>query len=251
MPKTRNKLANPVKEVRLVRLYNMLLNSKGLSRQAIRDELEIAEATLTRDIALLRDQLNIPVAFDADRGGYFIADSDAIVGYRYQMPGIWLGSHQAAAVLALVNVTMAIDPGVLSQAFLPLRGLVKGMSGLPYGGDLPPIHEKLSIEVASKEGCDPEVFKRLSYALYHDIMVNLGIDGTDETWGNCSLQRYALTRDGWFMDVYRSGNQMVRVPVSRISSVTSCKLPAVRLEYCWQDNTWEDEAGKVLGITET
>jgi hypothetical protein len=116
---------------------------------------------------------------------------------------------------------------------------------------LPPIHEKLSIEVASKEGCDPEVFKRLSYALYHDIMVNLGIDGTDETWGNCSLQRYALTRDGWFMDVYRSGNQMVRVPVSRISSVTSCKLPAVRLEYCWQDNTWEDEAGKVLGITET
>lgn len=70
--------ASRVQEVRLARLTQILQRGKSVSRSEIEDELEVSRATLTRDIATLRDQLNMPIAHDRETGGYVVVPAKFI-----------------------------------------------------------------------------------------------------------------------------------------------------------------------------
>jgi predicted DNA-binding transcriptional regulator YafY len=246
MKRTTPSPANPAREVRLVRLVNILRRGKAVSRESLEDELEVSRATLTRDITTLRDQLNMPIAFDRDAGGYIVADKGQRDGPRYELPGIWLSGAQAFSVLTMVNVLMSIDPGILWKPLSPLRSMVKQVLSLDIERP-PPVDDKLAIEIAYRDDYDPEIFQSLSTALYQDHEVRLSLVGSTAPPNLYSLQRYALTLDGWFVDAYNRSTEAVnRISVETIASVEILGRPAVRLRYREDPARWETARGAVI-----
>lgn len=246
MRRTTPNPANPVREVRLVRLVNILRRGKAVSRESLEDELEVSRATLTRDITTLRDQLNMPIAFDRKTGGYIIADKEQRDGPRYELPGIWLSGAQAFGVLTMVNVLMSLDPGILRQTLNPLRSMVKQILSLNVVHP-PPVDDKLAIEIAYRDDYEPEIFRRLSAALYKDQEVNLSCVGPGAVPVRYSLQRFALTLDGWFVDGYNRVTETVnRIPVQAIAAVDILDQLAIRLRFNDAADRWEAERGSVI-----
>lgn len=188
----------------------------------------------------------MPIAFDRDVGGYIIADKDHYDGPRYELPGIWLSGVQAFGVLTMVNVLMSIDPGILRQTLNPLRSMVKQILSLDVARP-PPVDDKLAIEMAYREDYDPEILRHLSAALYKDQEVNLSCLGPSAVPVRYSLQRFALTLDGWFIDGYNRATETVnRIPVQVIAAVDILNQPAIRLRFKDWVGQWETERGRVI-----
>jgi predicted DNA-binding transcriptional regulator YafY len=210
--------ANPVREVRLVRLAQLLRHDKPISCRQLQEDLEISRATLMRDIALLRDQLNMPIAYDRDDNGYFLATENVHHGPRYEIPGLWLSANQAAAILTLLNVCLAIDPGILSS-LRPLRSLFKQIVGLPRD-PMPAVEDKLAFELGDYRLAHRKTFEALSRALYQEKRVVLQTTAKKLPAGHFSPLRFVLTTSGWVLDALNHKTRaVVRVPISAIKSV--------------------------------
>lgn len=218
--------SNPLREVRLVRLANILQRGQPVSRRALEAELAVSRATLTRDIATLRDQLNMPIAFDREYEGYVLAQIDTQIGPKYELPGLWISTNEAKAILTLVNVTLELDPGILRPSFAPLRSWIKRIAGLDYDAP-PPISDKLHIDLRFPHDYDSDVFIDVSTALYEDKRVNIKLRGS--LIKSVSPLSYILSNEGWLIDVFQeTPEQVFRVPMESIISVKVLKQPAIR-----------------------
>ena len=71
----------------IVRLYSykdLFAGRRAVGRAEIMAKLEISEATFKRDIAKLRDQLHMPIAFDRDLGGYTMAPGEPVRNFVFE-----------------------------------------------------------------------------------------------------------------------------------------------------------------------
>jgi len=219
--------ANRIRDVRLVKLVQLLQSGRPRSRQELEEELEVARATLTRDIEILRDQLNMPIAYDREANGYILANStDVRHGPRYEIPGLWITGSQAAAMLTLVNLCMSIDPGVL-RPLLPLRSLFKQIMGLPPIV-MPPVDDKLAFELKGFRVERTQTFEALARALYQELQIELRADLPNVLpAGRYSPQRFVLTENGWMLDALsHEANLVVRLPLTKVTSFISTNQKA-------------------------
>ena len=53
---------------RFYKIQAMLMAKPSVTMKQMQDALEVSRATLNRDLAYMRDRLNIPVVFDKDLG---------------------------------------------------------------------------------------------------------------------------------------------------------------------------------------
>jgi predicted DNA-binding transcriptional regulator YafY len=65
---------------RLYKLKHWLDAGRCLTRGFLLAELEVSPATLKRDLALLRNRMNAPIAWDRDRRGWWLDRSQPSVG---------------------------------------------------------------------------------------------------------------------------------------------------------------------------
>ncbi len=94
------------------RLYSyrtLLTGRRAVPRDEILSKLEISQATFKRDLAKLRDRLNIPVVFDRDLGGYRLDNTDT----RQELPGLWFSQDEILALLTIQNMLEQLEPGLL------------------------------------------------------------------------------------------------------------------------------------------
>lgn len=103
---------------RLYRIKAMLLEYRVVSRQRFLDELEISLATFKRDLAYLRDQMNAPIAYDAEAGGYRL-DTESY-GPRHELPGMWFNADEIHALLTVQQLLQELQPGLLTPHVQPL-----------------------------------------------------------------------------------------------------------------------------------
>lgn len=98
---------------RIARLTNELKAGRCLARGALLRSYEISAATLKRDIAYLRDRLNMPVVFDAARGGYRLDPAAQLDGVQYELPGLWFTAEEIHALLTMQHLLANLDAGGL------------------------------------------------------------------------------------------------------------------------------------------
>ena len=99
------------------------MSRRVLSRQDLMDELEVSRATLTRYVAKLRDQLNVPVRFDRDLGRYVI---DRETG-KQELPGVWFSQEELHALLTIQSMLTQLEPGLLGPKLRPLQSKLNSM----------------------------------------------------------------------------------------------------------------------------
>ena len=81
--------------------YRALFNSRRfVPREEILQRFEISLATFKRDLAKLRDRLNVPIVFDTALGGYRL---DTTAGTQ-ELPGVWLSSEELLALLTIQHM---------------------------------------------------------------------------------------------------------------------------------------------------
>jgi proteasome accessory factor C len=77
-----------------------------------------SRSTVMRLIALLRDRLGAPVAFDRDLDGYRY--ESAPDGRAFELPGLWFNAQELQALLVFHRFLEGLEPGLLAEHLAPL-----------------------------------------------------------------------------------------------------------------------------------
>ena len=110
---------------RLYKLKELLQSRPGIGMQDLMNEMEVAKATVKRDIEALRDRFDTPIVFDRFHGGYRIeavkVDPSRRAVKRTELPGLWFSSDEAFALLTAQQLLTTIEPGMLGPKLKPLN----------------------------------------------------------------------------------------------------------------------------------
>ena len=68
-------------------MKHLLDSGQCLTPTRLQALLEVSPPTVTRDIALLRRQLNTPITFDREAGGYRLDRGQSLPGAQLEIPG--------------------------------------------------------------------------------------------------------------------------------------------------------------------
>lgn len=185
-----------------------------VSRKQLEEQLECSQATVKRVIANMRDYLNAPIEYDADRNGYFYAKQDEY-GPKYELPGLWFNDRELAALLGLRQLLSQLEPGLLSAHLDPLDPLLDKMSGASSA-------ELNRIRILSMAGREPgEQFGRVAEAVLsrRQMTIEYHARSSDEkTTRVLSPQRLTHYRDNWFVDGWCHQRDALRTfSIDRIS----------------------------------
>jgi predicted DNA-binding transcriptional regulator YafY len=226
---------------RIYRLHNLLKNRRYISRKELEETLEVARATLTRDIEFLRSQLQAPVVFDPELGGYRLEKGD-YTGAAHELPGLWFNETEIYALLAIEGILESIQPGLLGPHIAPLK---KRLSELLGKGRHKPeeIRKRIlllpsnprSLKLEHFESCATATLSRLRLRVTHfDRHLNI------KTNREVSPQRLVRYRENWYLDAWCHLRNAIRTfAVDAVHGTALLETPAIDVA--------EDELNAVLG----
>ena len=191
--------------VRLCRIRQELDTGRCLTRSYLLAELEISPATLKRDLALLRDQVNAPIVFDRELRGWRLDWAQPGIGTQYELPGLWLTAEEMTALLTMQHLLAQIDAGgLLKRQIEPMaRRLTQLLGdGTDHAADLP---RRIRVQTVGARAIHLPHFQVVGSALLRRRRLLIGYHsrGRDqESEREVSPQRLIHYRDNWYLDAW-------------------------------------------------
>jgi len=195
---------------RLYRIKNLLQQYGVVSRQGFLEDMEISLATFKRDLAYLRDQLNAPIDYDPDAGGYRLGQEHA--GPRHELPGVWFNADEIHALLTIQELLQELQPGLLTPHVQPL---LDRLHRLLDSGDIARNEVQKRIRILRVSGRHVEVkafapvrtavLRRQQLAITH---FHRGRNAAEAR--RLSPQRLTYYRDNWYLDAWCHLREAIR-----------------------------------------
>jgi predicted DNA-binding transcriptional regulator YafY len=185
------------------RLYNyrtLLTGRRAVPRDEILSKLEISQATFKRDLAKLRDRLNIPVVFDRDLGGYRLDNTDT----RQELPGLWFSQDEILALLTIQNMLEQLEPGLLGPKLKPLQQRLDDML-TGQGLSAETLSQRVRLVHAGKRRLKLKCFELVAKATLErkQIKIQHFNRQTGKTVERViSPQQMVHYRDNWYVDAW-------------------------------------------------
>ena len=204
------------------RLYSyrtLLTGRRAVPRDEILNKLEISPATFKRDLAKLRDRLNIPVIFDRDLGGYRLDTTDA----RQELPGLWFSQDEVLALLTIQNMLEQLEPGLLGPKLKPLqKRLDEMLTG--QGMNSETLSQRVRLVHAGKRNLKLKCFEQIAHSTLHRKQIN--IHHFNRQSGTTveriiSPQQLVHYRDNWYVDAWCHLRKEVRS--FAVDAITDCE----------------------------
>lgn len=185
------------------RLYSyrtLLTGRRAVPRAEILQKMEISLATFKRDLAKLRDRLNIPVVFDKDLGGYRLE----VVDSRTELPGLWFSQEEVLALLTIQNMIDQLEPGILGPKLKPLQSRLSSMMA-SQGLDAQTLVRRVKLVHAGKRRLKLKCFELIAKAtierkqvrvLHYNRQNGQAVDRV------ISPQQLVHYRDNWYVDAW-------------------------------------------------
>lgn len=185
------------------RLYSyrtLLTGRRAVPREEILSRLEISLATFKRDLAKLRDRLNIPVIFDKDLGGYRLELADT----RKELPGLWFSQEEVLALMTIQNMIEQLEPGVLGPKLKPLQSRLNEMLS-SQGLDAQVLAQRVKLVHAGKRKLTLKKFEAVAQATLN--RKKLRIQHFNRQNGETieriiSPQQLVHYRENWYVDAW-------------------------------------------------
>jgi len=215
---------------RLYRIQTLLRERRSVSRDEFLRELEVSLATFKRDLAYLRDRLNVPVEYSNEQGGYrLVLAGDA----RHEIPGLWLNEHEIHALLTMHTLLCELEPGLLGPHMQPILVRLHALlnrSGL--SGD--EVRRRIRIFRVQGRQILPKVFAPVSSAVLgrtkihiHHFNRSRGVVLTR----TLSPQRLTYYRDNWYLDAWCHLREGIRsFALDAIEKAEIMTEPAIEIE---------------------
>jgi len=198
---------------KLERMYllHRLLDGRraAVSLDRIAQHLECSPATAKRAIREFRTRLDAPLAYDRTRGGYHYAEREGQA--RFELPGLWFGAEELAALVTLREMLARLEPGLLGEALEPLsRRLSEIMARRSVGLG----RETRRIRVISQHARAPGAsFSRVAEAVLARRVLEFRYarrtDG-EATLRRVCPQRLTRYRGCWYLDAWCHDRQALR-----------------------------------------
>ena len=185
------------------RLYSyrtLLTGRRAVPRDEILSKLEISQATFKRDLAKLRDRLNIPVVFDRDLGGYRLDNTDS----RQELPGLWFSQDEILALLTIQNMLEQLEPGLLGPKLKPLQQRLDDML-TGQGLSAETLSQRVRLVHAGKRRLKLKCFELVAKATLErkQIKIQHFNRQTGKTVERTiSPQQLVHYRDNWYVDAW-------------------------------------------------
>lgn len=200
--------------------YKTLLSSRRvMSREDLLHKLEISPATFKRDIAKLRDQLNTPIVFDRDLGGYRLEQTDGT-----ELPGMWFSQDEMLALMTIQSMIVQLEPGLLGPKLKPFQKRLDDMLA-SQGLDAATLTQRVRAVHAGKRRLPLTSFETLAKATLERKQVqveHLNRQNGETVLRDISPQQLVHYRDNWYVDAWchlRGGLRSFSV-----DAITSAKL---------------------------
>jgi predicted DNA-binding transcriptional regulator YafY len=186
--------------VRLYQYKGLLSGRRAMSAEDIMAKLEISRATLKRDLAKLRDQLHVPIEFDRDRGGYYLAGGHT----DSELPGMWFSQQEILALVTMQHLLSQLEPGLLGPKLKPLQERL-GQLMEKHGLNSQDVAKRVRIVHAGKRLVAPQSFEAVATATM--ARKRLKIQHFNRQSGKTlereiSPQRLVHYRDNWYVDAW-------------------------------------------------
>ena len=208
---------------RVYRYEELLKAHRSLTAQQLQQRLEVSKATLKRDIAKMRDQLNMPIVFDRDLGGYRL-DSQ---GGTSSLPGVYFSKDELLALLTIQSMLDALEPGLLGAKLRPLRARLDAMLA-KQGVDPEELARRVRLVHAGKRALEMAHFETVAKATIERkrlAVVHFNRERGERTAREISPQQLVHYRDNWYVDAVchlRKDRKSTRLnsvtPISRMPS---------------------------------
>ena len=188
---------------RLYRIAAYLKAGRCVSRDALLQEFEISPATLKRDIAHLRDRMNMPVVFARDQRGYRLDPTAQQIGTQYELPGLWLAADEVHALLTMQHLLTHLDAGgLLGPHIAPLMTRLTQLlgKGTHRAADL---GRRIRVQTVGARRVHLPHFQAVGSALLQRkrLVIDYHGRGRDLTQQReVSPQRLIHYRDNWYLD---------------------------------------------------
>jgi len=204
------------------RLYSyrtLLTGRRAVPRDEILSKLEISQATFKRDLAKLRDRLNIPVVFDRDLGGYRLDNTDT----RQELPGLWFSQDEILALLTIQNMLEQLEPGLLGPKLKPLQQRLDDML-TGQGLSAETLSQRVRLVHAGKRRLKLKCFELVAKATLErkQITIQHFNRQTGKTVERTiSPQQLVHYRDNWYVDAWCHLRKEIRS--FAVDAITDCE----------------------------
>ena len=185
---------------RIYELHKILRDRRTpISREDLMRRLECAEPSVYRLVRLLKDQLNAPIEWHEELGGYYYRrEAD---GGTYELPGLWFNAKELQALIVFDRLLESLEPGLLGEHLAPLTRRVTELLE----------HKRLGLAEAARRirvlgmACRPagQWFHVLAGATLQRKKLRIAYHGRarDQTTERVvSPQRIVHYRDNWYLD---------------------------------------------------
>lgn len=194
---------------RIYKIKAMLLHGRPVRMDRLLAALEVSRPTVRRDLDYMRDRLNWPIIWDRDRGGYRVDDSAAA---RYELPGLWLSSAEAHALLTMHYLLARLQPRLLAPHVEPLKGLIEGLLETPEQG-AGEVMRRVRVLPMGARCIEPAFFQLIAHALLSRrriVIRHFNRERNEESERELSPQRLVHYRDNWYLDAWDHGIDALR-----------------------------------------
>lgn len=218
---------------RLYKLKELLLARPGITMQEMITELEVAKATVKRDIEALRDRFDTPIAYDRFHGGYRIEvvkeDTSRRAVKKAELPGLWFSSDEAFALLTAQQLLTTIEPGILGPKLKPLMDkLNRLLESSGHAADA--VNSRIKITPSGKRKLRIEPFQVVARATLERkrlTMSHFNRERGERMQREVSPQRLVHYRDNWYLDAWcHMRNELRSFSVDAMSDCHMLDKPA-------------------------
>ena len=225
--------------VRLYKYRTLLSGNRCVSKERLISEVEVSEATFKRDIAKLRDQFEVPIVFDRDRGGYVIVES----GEMRELPGVWFSQQELLALATIQEMIEQLEPTMLGPQLEPL-GVKLNQVMKKQGIEAAEMSRRIKLLYVGKRPIDTKIFEVVSRATFERCQIefdHFNRSTSDTIRRAVSPIEIVLYRGNWYLNAWcHLRNGLRRFSIDAIEDVTRLTAPAMDVS--------EEEVAAVLGL---
>jgi predicted DNA-binding transcriptional regulator YafY len=184
---------------RFYRIERLLRERKVVPRSVFLDVLEVSLATFKRDLEYLRERLEVPIEWSADKGGYELGSHRKV-----ELPGLWFNDSEIQALLVMDAMLADLSPGLLEGHVAPLRARLEML--LEEGQVAPDeVRKRVRVLRQAARTLPPGVFEVVAAATLKRRRLSIAYAArstAEATERVVSPQRLVLYRDNWYLDAW-------------------------------------------------
>jgi predicted DNA-binding transcriptional regulator YafY len=213
----RDEMPSKIIYERFLWFNNQVKAGKYPNSRTLAEKFELSRKTTQRDIEFMRDRLNAPLVYVAEKRGYKYEEN------TYEFPGIWINEEELAALLISFRLASTIPDRRLKSSLKSFLQQILASHSLNAPISMDELSDRVSVKNIEYSRVDEITFQRVVDALFYKkpLMINYYSPHKDEDTERVIVPLHLLQYMGnWHLIAYCSlRNELRNFAISRIRSI--------------------------------